>query len=126
MKKPELETEKVHITILDNSVFRILVKEDAVLDVADLDKNYLFFLEHKTEPKALFLIIFSKGATSEKGTTEKFFESGRMKIKRKEALVLATLPHRIMANLYLRLTKQSHPTKIFSNEIDAIKWLKKS
>ncbi len=47
-----------------------------------------------------------------------------MKIKRKEAIVVSTLPHRIMANLYVGLTKRSHPTKIFSNEDDAIKWLK--
>jgi hypothetical protein len=124
MNKPELETDKVHITLLDNSVFRILVKEDAKLDVNDLDRNYFFYLEHKTEPKALFLIVFEKGATTEKGATEKFFEKGRMKIKRKEAIVVSTLPHRIMANLYVGLTKRSHPTKIFSNEDDAIKWLK--
>lgn len=123
MNNSELKTDKVHITILANSIFRILVKEDAILDVTDLDKNYFFFLEHKTEPKALFLIVFSKGVTTEKGATEKFFESEQMKMKRKEALVLATLPHRIMANLYMRLTKKSHPTKIFSNEDDAIKWL---
>ncbi len=62
MNKPELETDKVHITLLDNSVFRILVKEDAKLDVNDLDRNYFFYLEHKTEPRALFLIVFKKGA----------------------------------------------------------------
>jgi len=123
MNKPELETDKVHITLLDNSIFRILVKEEAKLDIEDLDKNHSFFLEHKIEPKALFLIVFKNGATTEKGATEKFFEKGRMKIKRKEALVIATLPNRIMANLYVGLSKRSHPTKIFSNEEDAVKWL---
>ncbi len=124
MINPELETEKVHISMLGNTIFKIVVKEDARLDVDDLDLNYFFFTKHKTEPRALFLIIFNKGASTEKGATEKFFEKGRMKIKKKEALVLATLPHRIMGNLYMRLSKKSHPTKIFSNEEDALKWLK--
>lgn len=124
MKKPSLETDKVHITILDDNIFRVLIKNDVELNLEDLDRNYFFFKEHMTEKKALFLIIFSKGATTVKGANERFTAQGRLDIKTKEAFVIETLPHRIIGNFYIRYTKSNHPTKIFSNEVDALKWLR--
>lgn len=124
MTKPFFETEKVHVSLLDDNIFRVLVKNDVELDLDDLDKNYFFFKEHIPAEKVPFLIIFSKGATTVKGANERFTEKGRLSIKSKEAFVIETLPHRIMANFYIRFTKPNHPTKIFSNELDALKWLR--
>lgn len=124
MSIPTLETEKVHLSFIDNSFFRVFVKENVELDLNDLDANYFFFKEHIPKEKVPFLIVFGKGATTVKGADERFTEKGRLEMKKKEALVLATLSHRIMANLYIRFVKPNHPTKIFSNENDAIEWLK--
>ncbi|MEJ6615897.1 MAG: hypothetical protein QNL61_03185 [Crocinitomicaceae bacterium] len=124
MSEPTLETNKVKITLLDNEIFRVLVKENVELEISDLDNNYFFFKEHVSAEKVPFLIIFGKGATTAKGAADTFNGMGSLKMKKKEALVLATLPHRIMANLYLRFSKPTHPTKIFSKEEDAIVWLK--
>jgi len=120
-----LETDKVLITIVNDTIFRVHVKDNVELSLHDLDVNYHFFIENRKNKKVPFLIVMGKGATSEKGALEKFREKNRLELKEKEAFVLSTLPHRIMASLYIKFSKQNHPTKIFSNEKDALKWLKK-
>lgn len=117
------ETEKVHISILNNGIYRVLVKEDVELDLADLDASYFILKERIKDEKVPFLIIFSKGATTVKGANERFRDKGRLNLKIKEAFVLSTLPHRIMANFYVKFSKPHHPTKVFSNENEALNWL---
>ena len=116
--------QKVLITLLEDNIFRVLIKKDIELNLEDLDTNYIFFREHLPDKKVPFLIIFSRGATTVKGANELFSAKKRLGIKTKEAFVIETLPHRIMANFYIRYTKQNHPTKIFSNETDALLWLR--
>ena len=123
MTTPSFETDKVSITVINNGIYRVIVKENVELDLADLDTNYFFLREHIKSDKVPFLIIFRKGSTTAKGALERFKEKGRLDMKKKEAFVLSTLPHRIITNFYMKFSKQNHPTKIFSNEIAAIKWL---
>ena len=123
MALPSFETDKVHVTMLGDSLFKIFIKNDVELGLDDLDKNYDFFKEQLKEQKGLFLVVFGRGAAMEKGATEKFSEKTRQSIKVKEAFVITTLPHRILGNLYLRVNKPSHPTKFFTTENDAINWL---
>ncbi len=126
MNKPSFETEKVHVSLLNDNIFRIFIKNNVELNIEDLDKNYFFFKEHIPQNKVPFLIIFTQGASTVKGANERFIAEGRLSIKSKEAFVIESLAHRIMANFYIRTTKQNHPTKIFSNETDALKWLRNS
>jgi len=126
MNKPSFETEKVHVSLLEDNIFRLFIKNNAELDIEDLDRNYFFFKEHIPEKKLPFLVIFSKGSSTVKGANERFIEDDRLSIKSKEAFVIESLAHRLMANFHIRTTKQNHPTKIFSNETDALKWLRNS
>lgn len=41
-----------------------------------------------------------------------------------EAYIATNIGHKIIGNFYLKLNKPGRPTKIFSNEDDAIAWLK--
>ena len=81
MKKPSLETDKVHITVLEDEIYRVLIKNDVELDLDDLDSHYLFFQKHLVEKKVPFLIIFSKGVTTVKGANEKFSAKVRLDLK---------------------------------------------
>ena len=40
-----------------------------------------------------------------------------------DALVVKSLSHKILANFYLKFNKPAKPTKIFTNEPEAVKWL---
>ncbi len=41
------------------------------------------------------------------------------------ALIITSLPHRIVANFIVHLRKKYYPTKLFNNTADATQWLKK-
>ena len=41
-----------------------------------------------------------------------------------EAFVVNNLAHKVIANFYLKTNKPGRPTKIFTNEEDAVIWLK--
>lgn len=41
-----------------------------------------------------------------------------------EAILVETTANRLMANVYVNYNKPRIPTKIFTNEEEAIKWLK--
>lgn len=46
--------------------------------------------------------------------------------KKAEAILISSLPHRILGNFYLKLTQQVnhlHPVKLFKDNEEAIKWL---
>lgn len=40
-----------------------------------------------------------------------------------DALVVKSLSHKILANFYLKFNKPTKPSKIFTNEVDALEWL---
>lgn len=43
--------------------------------------------------------------------------------KKAEALVVRTLAHRLIAELYLKINKPKKASKAFTNEEDAVEWL---
>ncbi len=40
-----------------------------------------------------------------------------------EALLIKSLPQRIMANFFIKIGKHHHPSKVFTREEAAVKWL---
>ena len=122
MSAPTFETDKVLITLIEDSIFRVFIKKHAKLDLADLDANYFFFKEYIQDKKIPFLVVYDKNATLVKGLTEKFNENGPANRTKKEAIVISSFSRRLRA-LFLS-NKSNHPTKLFSNEVEAIKWLK--
>lgn len=123
MKIPTLETEKVHVTFLDNKIFKVHVKENVVLDLADLDNNYFFFKEHLSTEKVHFLFVFDKGANLVNGLSEKFKDNALSKLTLKEAFVIVKFSTRLKARIQFFRAKSQHPIKVFSSEKEALRWL---
>ncbi|MBA3680999.1 MAG: hypothetical protein H0W73_07505 [Bacteroidetes bacterium] len=44
-------------------------------------------------------------------------------LKLAEALLIKSLPQRIMANFFIKIGKSRHPSKVFTREEAAVKWL---
>lgn len=44
------------------------------------------------------------------------------KLKKAEALVIKTLGHRMLAQVYIKVRSYPYPIKIFNNEEEAMKW----
>ena len=118
------ETEKVIISLLEGGIVRVYVKEGAAIEEKDLHQFHAIYLDLMENDEAPFVVIFGKYSRSSKEAREKFANVQRAKFKSAEALVLNGLPHRIIANFYIKVYKPKHPTRIFSTEQEGVKWLK--
>lgn len=63
-------------------------------------------------------------ATKDENVCEYIAERSRNGEKFAEAFVMKNLNQRILDNFYLRIFKPGCPTEVFSNEPDAIRWMK--
>ncbi|MBK9283955.1 MAG: hypothetical protein IPM51_06490 [Sphingobacteriaceae bacterium] len=113
--------------------FKIL--NDSILEVTLLENDELIDLE---EAKAQFneittltdgkpmavLLDASKSLHQITPQAKKFLAENDKKLA--EAIVVKALHQRIIATFYINLVskKQKHPTKIFSNRVEALAWLK--
>ena len=120
-----IETRISYIKKLPNGIIRVETKEDVELHPDDLDENFRVYkkLFDTTAAKALFLIVCGEGGVSNIESRLKFADPERGKIKKAEAFVVVSLPHRIESNFYKRFNKPNHPVEIFSTEAAAVKWL---
>jgi hypothetical protein len=120
-----IETRISYITPLEDNIIKVIIKENIDVTVEDLEENYQAYLPVFDENKmAKFLLIIGKGGTASKEVREEFAAKGRDKFKIAEAIVVKTPGHKLIANFILNFYKQKHPVKPFSNEVDALKWLK--
>ena len=90
-------------------------------DFEKVAKAYDVLLNDKKYPIIHFL---GKNASFTKGTREFSVTSRGTQYSLAEAYVFSSLPHRLLANSYLKINKPTIPTKFFSKEEDAVKWLK--
>jgi hypothetical protein len=71
------------------------------------------------------LILTRPGAMVDKEARE-FSSSPRgMQFTVADAMVIHNLPQKVVANFYLRINRPEKPTRFFSDEEEAITWLKK-
>ena len=117
-------TEKTIIRKLEDGIIRVEVKANVELNVKDLSENYELYRQIMNEDTADFLVIFGPNSMAGKEARDEFASQYRSRIKRKEALVLQSLAHRIMAQFYITFYRPEHPTKIFTKEEDALTWLR--
>lgn len=126
MKEVKIERDKAIITRLEDGIIKVEVRDNIEFNEADLDDNYRIYLDIKTQERVPFLVIFGLNSFAQSATRLKFADKKRARIKLKEALVLTSLAHRLIAQFYINYHKPNHPTKIFSNERDALIWLREN
>ncbi len=51
-------------------------------------------------------------------------EKSDQELAKAEAMIIKSLPQRMIASTYIRINKPKCPTRFFENESDAIEWLK--
>lgn len=51
-------------------------------------------------------------------------EKTDQELAKAEAMIIKSLPQRMIASTYIRINKPKCPTRFFENESDAIEWLK--
>lgn len=120
-----IETKIGKISLMKNGIVRVEGNPDIHIELEDMFENDKAFKKLLPKKKdAPFLVIFGDNASISEEAKHYFANKERSKIKRAEALVTPQLHHKLIAKSHLYFQKPTYPTKIFTNERDAIKWLK--
>ncbi|MFD1552738.1 hypothetical protein DNU06_08765 [Putridiphycobacter roseus] len=123
MKKIIYENDKFEFSIIDNAIFRILLKPLTRILAADLVKNKAAFDPFFTKPKMPFIIIFDENMSVDEKVHEVFSSPERSYFKNYEAFVLKSLTHKLIAKNIDKIYPTQHERKFFNTEKDALLWI---
>ena len=99
----------------------MLIKEAVNLDQAkELTTHYIDITQGIKTPH---LFTANKFVIIEKDVME-YMKDIANEYGKADAFVISALPQKIMGNFYLKVFKPKVPTKLFSSEEKAVKWLK--
>jgi len=120
----ELDFEDVNIQRKSNDIVYVTFKDDCNLDIP-LQMRLLDYYRDITDGKLMHFMFFA----AENVSLTKEARDNAIKIEDQSmlgatAVVVNTLPYKLIANFYLKFNKPKRPYKVFSKEEDAIKWLK--
>ncbi len=118
-----IETNISIIEELPSGIFKITIKPNVEVTPEDLDESHKILMDLTGGKPALFLDIFPPSSDATLEARQRFADKKRNKIKKAEAFVVQSLPHRLIAKFHMNFYKPAHNIRIFSNEEDALKWL---
>ncbi len=124
MRKIIYDTQKFEFSLIDDAIFKIVLKPLAHIEETDLIKNKEKLEQYFTKPKMPFIIIFDENMSVEERVHEIFASPERSYYKSYEAFVLKSLTHKLLAKNIARLYPIQHERKYFSDEDKALTWIR--
>lgn len=123
MKKTK-STNVVNIEFDGNDLIRITLLETHVEFDLDEAKRQVELVAELTGNKPVLVLVDTRGSFSVPSLEAKeYIASVNYKIA--EAILVKTLPNRILGNLYLKIIGNKYPSKMFTKEQEALEWLRK-
>lgn len=106
-----------------NSIVKIILRDDDELTMQDI-MDHREIVDHMVNGHAYCMLVITGERTraTEEGRTfaARNLPAGRLA----EAIIIRSLPVRIMGNFYLKFHKPGIPTRLFDDEESAMKWLR--
>lgn len=112
------------IVMLEPGIVRSAAREGIEMELPDLLENIATIMRLAAGEKIGLLLVFPQAANI---TMEAHRHSDPRyeAIKIAEAIVIKTLGHRLLADVYARMRGKAHPIKVFGDEEKALAWLRK-
>ncbi|MBA2610589.1 MAG: hypothetical protein H0U95_01370 [Bacteroidetes bacterium] len=119
----EIILDHAKVQLFESNLVRIEIFSDHIiaLDESRQINDALGILSKGKQ--ALVLMVAEEFAQFERSATDFSASDEGLRYTIADALVVKSLSHKILANFYLKFNKPAKPTKIFTNEVDAVKWL---
>jgi hypothetical protein len=118
---------KAEIKIGDDGIIRLEVKADAEIETEDAQKIIQAFhrLMIISDKDKFLLLSDARLLHSASAGSRKLFSSDVItRHIRANAIIVDSLPVRLIANFFISFHKPKSPTQIFNTEQEAIQWLK--
>lgn len=100
------------------------VKQDQVVDVPEM-KEMLRYVEEFVGPKKHYAVVdFGGNLTSSTEARQIYADAEYIqKYRIADAFLVKSLPVRLIANFFIKVTKPKVKTKLFTDEKSAVNWL---
>ena len=111
------------LTIRPDGIMQITMKPDFKLTLADAEAMVKLFKEMGNGKK--FLLLFIAGNDTSVATDARYYASGAEanKYTIASAFVVKSIAQKLLGNAYVTFNKPVTPTRIFTDEESAVKWL---
>lgn len=124
-KKRKIRLSHSEVFLREDGIVQINVKENVEIgekQCRELISVYENILENKKYP---LLHMVGNYVTMDKEAREFSSSEEGLKFSKAEAYVIHSLPHKILANFYVKVNKPLVPTKFFGTKQEAVAWLLK-
>lgn len=120
----ELDFPDVNLQRKSNDIVYVTFKDDCTLDIP-LQMRLLDYYRDITGGKLMhFLFMAAENVSITKEARDNAVKIEDQSMLGASAVVVDSLPYKLIANFYLKFNKPKRPYKVFSKDEDAIKWLK--
>ena len=120
----EIDLPEVNIHRKSNDIIYVLFKDNCTLDI-DLQMRLLEQYNKIAENKLMpFIFMAAENVSITKEARDNAVKIEDISMIGSSAVIVTSLPYKLIANFYLRFNKPKRPFKVFSNEEEAVKWLK--
>lgn len=120
----EASTRTTDMIVDEEGILWITVKEDAFVEIADAIENFETSVQLAQWKRMLKLVdarhTFFMSPDAKKYSAEK--ETSEFNIAR--AVIVNSLPNKLMINFFIRFYKPKSPVKVFNDVEVALKWLR--
>lgn len=100
------------------------VKQEQVVDVNEI-KEMLIYVQEFMGPKKHYAVIDFGGNLSSSTEARQIYADAEyiQKYRIADAFLVKSLPVRLIANFFIKVTKPKVNTRLFTDEKEAVKWL---
>ncbi len=100
------------------------VKQEQVVDVSEI-KEMLIYVQEFMGPKKHYAVIDFGGNLSSSTEARQIYADAEyiQKYRIADAFLVKSLPVRLIANFFIKVTKPKVNTRLFTDEKEAVKWL---
>lgn len=116
-------TSKAEITYNTDNIIRIKIFQGNELEEKDI-KEIIKRCDEITGKKRHLVLLDGRGDVTATKEAREYGGNHISKTRIAEAILVETTANKLMANVYVSYNKPRIPTKIFTVEEEALKWLK--
>ncbi|MBA3664511.1 MAG: hypothetical protein H0W61_09930 [Bacteroidetes bacterium] len=119
----EIVLDYATVRLFNPPLVRIEITKDFVVTAKEA-KELNFIMGDLSGGKEIRYMLLANEKTQFDSSSREYTASVEgSQFKKAEALIIRTLAHRLLADLYLKINKPPKPVKTFTNEEDGIDWL---
>ena len=119
----ELDYPEVNLRLMSNNLVYVLLKDNCNLDVPLQMRLLDYYREITNNTLMPFLFLVGDNVTITKEARDNAVKIEDESMLAASAVVVDSLPYKLIANFYLKFNKPKRPYKVFSKEEEAVAWL---